>query len=224
RFGFAWSRDLFAVWIDERGSRSTWIGTLPLLCRALASASWPDARPLGSSLLEAGSAAYRDRVVKDRQLLATQFGAEARAALARDAAALIVAAGALDDRESRERLLGILRGPETAPPAAVLVEVLDRCRQNCPPRELRGLGLGPLHEHATRSLRDALAQPPRARDDWSLASPLDCDCPLCKRLAVFLRGRNTRELPWPLAKDGRRHVHEMIERFDLPIAHDTIRK
>jgi hypothetical protein len=224
RFGLAWSRDLFAGWVDERGKRSTWIGALPLLCRALACASWPDARSLGSSLLETETAAYRDRAVKDGKLLATQFGAQVRAALVRDAAALIVAAGAIEDRESRGRLLGILSGPDTAPPAAVLVEVLDRCRQNCPPRELRGLGLGPLHEHATRSLRDALAQPSRASDDWSLAPPLDCDCPLCKRLAAFLRDRNARELPWPLAKDGRRHVHGMIERFDLPVAHDTIRK
>jgi hypothetical protein len=179
---------------------------------------------LGSSLLETETAAYRDRVIKDGKLLVTQFGAAVHAALVRDAAALIVAAGALEDRENRERLLGILSGPGTAPPATVLVEVLHRCRQDCPPRELHGLGLGPLHEHATRSLRDALAQPPRAKDDWSLASPLDCDCPLCKRLAAFLCDRNARELPWPLAKDGRRHLHGMIERFDLPVAHDTIRK
>ncbi|HVR02272.1 MAG TPA: 2OG-Fe(II) oxygenase [Polyangia bacterium] len=224
RFGLAWSRELFASWADERGARSSCLVALPVLCRALAASAWPDARPLGVALLDEETAAYRDRCIADRSVLATRHGADARAALVRDAMTLIEALAALENQQGRERFLGALTGPEAALPAAMLVEVLEGCRRHRVPREVRSLGLAPLHEHATQSLRASLERPVRAADDWSLAPPLDCTCALCARLLTFLRDRNARDRAWPLAKEGRQHIHGIIERFDLPVAHDTVRK
>jgi hypothetical protein len=224
RFGLAWSRDLLASWAKDRGARATWLAGLPVLCRALASCAWSDARDLGVSLVEGEVTAYRDRCAQERSALATRYGDDLRNALASDASTLIEAACALEDGQGRERLLEILTSPKAALPPAFLVDVLDRCRRERAPREIRRLGLGSLHEHAVRSLRAALERPPRAADDWSLVAPLDCSCALCARLASFLRDRDGRELAWPLAKERRQHLHEIIERFDLPVAHETIRK
>ncbi len=224
RFGLAWSQGLFASWTDERGSRSAWIAALPVLCRALAASAWSDACSLGTVLLDRETAAYRDRCIDERSLLATRLGAEARAALVRDAVLLIEALSALEERQAHERFLAILTGPEADLPATALAEVLERCRPKRARRDVRRPGLGPLHEHATRSLRASLARPLRAADDWSLAPALECTCALCKRLVAFLRDRDARELAWPMAKDGRQHLHGIIERFDLPVAHDTIRR
>ena len=50
-----------------------------------------------------------------------------------------------------------------------------------------------------------------------------CSCELCDVLGEFLADRARRTLEWPLAKEGRRHVHARLDRAELPVTHQTRR-
>ncbi|SES39015.1 hypothetical protein SAMN04487983_10486 [Streptomyces sp. yr375] len=51
-----------------------------------------------------------------------------------------------------------------------------------------------------------------------------CGCELCGTLGAFLGSRSRQTLEWPLAKDGRRHVHSRIDTAELPVDHRTRRQ
>ena len=73
-------------------------------------------------------------------------------------------------------------------------------------------------------MEQALAAPERSPDDWSIDVPLQCKCELCAALSAFLRDRQRREYPWPLAKDRRQHIHHMLDSYDVPVTHVTTRR
>jgi hypothetical protein len=81
-----------------------------------------------------------------------------------------------------------------------------------------------LAEHAIRGLRKALAKPERKEGDWSLRVDLSCSCDLCQELSRFLAKKGQSRLLWPLAKDGRAHVHSAIDNHCLPVEHVTHRQ
>jgi hypothetical protein len=75
-----------------------------------------------------------------------------------------------------------------------------------------------------RSLEDALAAQERSPDDWAIDPPLGCRCDLCPTLRAFLRDPRKTVLSWPLAQDRRAHVHGILDRHRLPVAHATRRE
>jgi len=83
--------------------------------------------------------------------------------------------------------------------------------------------LDALVRHCTRRMEARLARPPRGDDDWSIELGGGCSCELCDVLGGFLADRARRTLEWPLAKDGRRHVHGRLDRAELPVTHQTRR-
>ena len=74
----------------------------------------------------------------------------------------------------------------------------------------------------TQRLGAIIARPLRDEDDWS--SGCGCGCGLCGTLGTFLGSRSRRTFEWPLATDGRRHVHTRIDSAGLPVRHQTRRK
>jgi hypothetical protein len=72
-------------------------------------------------------------------------------------------------------------------------------------------------------LEARLARPARADDDWWITLPAGCACDLCQVLGGFLGDPVRRSFEWPLAKDGRRHVHQRIDASELPVRHETRR-
>ena len=65
-----------------------------------------------------------------------------------------------------------------------------------------------------------LARPERNACDWSVELPAGgCACQLCGTLRTFLTDRDGRTFEWPLAKDGRQHVHSRIDSAELPVTH-----
>jgi hypothetical protein len=84
-------------------------------------------------------------------------------------------------------------------------------------------GLDTLAAHCCRRLREQLAQRPRTADDWSVIAPDGCGCDICAKLGAFLADPAQRLLEWPLAKPGRAHVHQRIDRAELPVRHQTRR-
>jgi hypothetical protein len=84
---------------------------------------------------------------------------------------------------------------------------------------------GDLAADCAARLRARLARPQRASGDWSIELPAGgCTCNLCGTLGTFLEDRSRRTLEWPLAKDGRQHVHSRIDGAELPISHVTRRQ
>ncbi|MGW1160686.1 hypothetical protein ACWD48_21205 [Streptomyces sp. NPDC002519] len=90
------------------------------------------------------------------------------------------------------------------------------------PRLSCGRASGPSRHCADR-LRAVCERPPRAADDWSVAWA-GCGCERCSVLGAFLGARSRRVLEWPLAKEGRRHVHTRIDSAELPVRHQSRRQ
>jgi hypothetical protein len=225
RYGLTWSRDLFDRWRErQRHDEPRGLAVLPVLVRALATHHWGGARALGEAVLRAEIAAFRARVVDARTLVARPDGEAIRHELVREAVVLLEAVAALDSPGPREELRRALvaGGGGLAPMS--LVAVLQQAQAKGAGTEIGRLDLDELHAHVGASLRVSLATPPRAPSDWSIEADLGCRCELCRELTAFLRDPVARDRRWPLAKERRRHVHSMIEMFDLPVARDTIRQ
>lgn len=93
------------------------------------------------------------------------------------------------------------------------------------PAPVPGNGLGELAADCAARLRGRLGQPRRDADDWSVILPAGgCACELCGSLRDFLAAADQRTLQWPLAEQGRRHVHSRIDGAELPVTHATRRE
>src|SRR5260370_23158200 len=63
----------------------------------------------------------------------------------------------------------------------------------------------------------------RDEDDWSIEWT-GWGCDLSGTLGTFVGSRSRRIFEWPLATDGRRHVHTQIDSAALPVRHQTPRQ
>ncbi|MFI1730749.1 hypothetical protein ACH40E_16260 [Streptomyces acidicola] len=105
------------------------------------------------------------------------------------------------------------------------------------PTQERGAaaGFAQLARDCAGRLETFLATAQRAEGDWAIAWA-GCGsvvgggraqaggCGLCDTLAAFLASPSERVLEWPLAKEGRRHVHSAIDQAGLPVSHSTRRQ
>ncbi len=92
-----------------------------------------------------------------------------------------------------------------------------------PRSQWAAVGVDAVAAHCRAILGTRLARPERSGDDWWIDLPEGCGCDLCVALRVFLAAPNERTRDWPLAKDGRRHVHQRIDSSELPVRHQTRR-
>ncbi|MGH9318574.1 MAG: hypothetical protein ACRD21_19245 [Vicinamibacteria bacterium] len=153
-----------------------------------------------------------------------KYPREALLQLHRPILALLESAAIAGDLERRRQILEFLASRELQPDEIdCLVLLLRAAAADRRPRWPGALGLESLHERVKQALTAALNEPPRAAEDWSMRAPSQCKCKLCRRLASFLVARDRRRFDWPLAKDGRLHVHHTIGRHDLPVTHETRR-
>ena len=79
-----------------------------------------------------------------------------------------------------------------------------------------------LAKEATLRLTQELAFK-RVKDDVSINEELPCACGDCKDLKKFLRSKTENKIVWPLAKDRRGHIHQMIDSMGFGITHITQR-
>ncbi|WP_326580834.1 hypothetical protein OIE69_42525 [Actinacidiphila glaucinigra] len=132
-------------------------------------------------------------------------------------------------------------GPETADTIAATLRGLPDTALECLLPALRTAARQPttirdgapaarafqtLADHCEDRLAAALTRPVRAADDWSLTPAGTCrtGCGLCPDLDAFLTSRTRHVMEWPLAKDGRRHLHSRIDQAGLPVSHTTRRQ
>jgi hypothetical protein len=72
-----------------------------------------------------------------------------------------------------------------------------------------------------RELENRTAQPPQKPTDYRRADKLSCTCRDCRALSAFLADPDRREARFPLAKERRRHLHNIIDGNHCDCTHVT---
>lgn len=72
-----------------------------------------------------------------------------------------------------------------------------------------------------RELENRTAQAPQKPTDYRRADKLSCKCRDCQALSAFLADPDQREARFPLAKERRRHVHNIIQSNHCDCTHVT---
>ncbi len=158
----------------------------------------------------ASSPSYRDKRLGD---------------LGRPLASMLLAAAAIGAAGARDTVCRYIRGQEDAVTALEMSAL--RAAAEPPPRDgARGdAGFGDLAADCAARLRARLARPQRVSGDWSIELPSGgCTCHLCGTLGEFLGDKSRRTFEWPLAQQGRQHVHSRIDAAELPVTHVTRRQ
>ena len=222
RYGEAWLREVMGAWFGRAmawtspAARLSWFASLPSLCAALHSAG--RAGTMAALLLLDDAWGWLGAEVGRCRLLGRPSRREqALDELAQPIAALLDGAVAISAVELRDRVVESLCAGDDAV-LHCLVQV-QRVASVSPAHA----GYEALARHCVQRLEARLGQPPRSDDDWSIEAPGGCDCALCATLSVFLTDQSRRALEWPLAEQGRRHVHERIDTHELPVRHQTRR-
>jgi hypothetical protein len=68
-----------------------------------------------------------------------------------------------------------------------------------------------------------LAGPVREQSNWSIPAPRRCTCGLGGTLTRFLVASDQTQLEWPLAKDSRAHIHQILDAHAMSVTHPTRR-
>jgi hypothetical protein len=223
RYGVDWFRQLLAEWATARrgwghdGQRHVWIAELPALCRALAErGAWNVAR----DLLEVSATGLLATLQRAGSLPQPSRRAHALGELAGPAAGLLVGAVIAEDTEVGAKLSAALSADDEQLRCAMTTLRLIAA---VAPEQLTVGAIEGLAEITRMRLSARLARPARDPDDWSICAPDTCTCQLCGKLRAFLVDPGCQHLDWPLAEQGRRHVHDRIDRNELPVRHETRR-
>lgn len=215
-----WSKEERA-WSPGGRDRGQWVTALPgLVCALAAQRTGGDVA--ARSLVEAAAAWLVDAIDRCGRIGPPSRRQEALDQLARPALSVLESAAAAGAAGVRDRvldaLLDDLRGDVLL---GCLIQLLRA--SNADPQTAAATGLDVIREHCTKHLHARLARPGRAKEDWAITWPDGCGCTICATLGTFLTDPNRRTLEWPLAKDGRQHVHNRIDSGDLPVHHQTRR-
>lgn len=220
RYGGPWVRQLLHSWatdargVHPRGADDEWLAELPDLIQAAPHRSGP-----AGEVLTLAWARLRQRIEDRAAAPSTSAASEALADLGRFVAALLEAATECGANRLRDEVLSGCRRAELVDLGVV---ALDTARAWSEPlRQAAEIGL--LREFVLAGLQERVDAPSRAADDWSLQVEAACGCELCATLDAFLADPGQRQLDWPLAKQGRQHIHYRIDRAELPVSHVTRR-
>ena len=214
RYGEEWTRSVIDGWFGPEHHFGTnlsgWVDNpLPELCWTLRTTG----RPEVARLLAAG--AWRRMSGQLRLWTITPRSEVRQPQLEMLSSPLVRLLEAADDK-LRDEIAGALREYgdnvlECLMPALRLADAR------------RAAGLDTVARNCAERLGGIIARPLRDEDDWSI-DWTGCGCGLCDTLGAFLDSRSRRIFPWPLATDGRRHVHTQIDSAGLPVRHQTRRQ
>jgi hypothetical protein len=231
RHGGAWVDELLRAWFgDPRRpgyavttgeTRQQWLTRLPGLGQALAAG--PGAGPtLGRRLLTLAWEHLGAEIDLWMAETRPSYVQTHLAPLGEPLAALLETTAILQALDLRDRVLADVRGRRDDVTICLLAAL--RAAAGLPANLRKDAGFPTLAGDCADRLRARLSRPARADDDWSLEPPAGCTCDLCGHLGSFLRDPRRTSLDWPLAEARRRHIHDRIQRAELPVTHQTRRK
>jgi 2OG-Fe(II) oxygenase superfamily len=214
RYGQDWTRSVIDGWFGP-GHRfgsdlSEWVGNrLPGLCGALRTTGKPEV----ARLLASG--AWRWLGGQLRLWITTPRSDVRQPQLEMLSSPLVRLLEVADD-ELCDEITGTLRECGDN-----VLECLMPALRLAAPR--RAAGLDTVARDCAERLGTIIERPLRDEDDWSIGWT-GCGCDICDTLGTFLGSRSRRTFAWPLAKDGRQHVHTQIDSAGLPVRHQTRRQ
>lgn len=227
RHGEDWCRTLLRQWTSERRAyeapdeRLAWMraGLAPLcqaLCRRPESSGGPGVarwilKEQWTWLLEHIEHLQEASVTDMKNELARLSGP-----------VLAVVESARFDSESQLSIVDFLAG-DTDQLEVLRLALLRAAHERHGSNAVGAVMLKSLQTRCARDLARRLNAPPRTADDWSIRTPLRCSCKLCGKLKAYLRAPRKIRLEWPLAKEGRAHIHRAIDSQDLSVRHITRR-
>jgi hypothetical protein len=227
RYGLEWCVSTLEGWTAEKRRAAgepdaPWVTSLPSVCRALCDGGSANGIELARWLVRRQWARVFEHVGRLSEHSNPEVALEAVSRMSKPILGLLESSRISNSPELQVEMTRFLTSLETEYPIRGLVHLL-RTAHETRRSELPGLGLATVHGHSTQVLRTRLGMPAREEADWSISAPLRCRCRLCETLARFLCARDQVRLEWPLAKDQRSHIHQVIDAHDLPVTHVTRR-
>jgi hypothetical protein len=229
RYGLEWCLAVLESWASARRRDTTgklgaaWTASFPGVCRHLCSGGSAQGLELAQWLVtqEWG------RIVKEW----TELRDEPDSTITHDAVSrmsksiLGVLEGSViaNSPDLHDEMLRVLTSPDTDYPVRGLTRLLHTAHETRTGNALRDLRLATLHGHCVQALTARLRQPVREKSNWSIPTPRRCTCRLCGTLAQFLGAADQVQFEWPLAKDQRAHIHQILDAHGLPVSHTTRR-
>ena len=218
QYGEEWTRGVIDGWFGSKHyfetDRYEWVERLPGLCGALRAAGGPEV----ARLLAAGAGGWMGDQLR---LWTTTARAEIRQPQLEMLGSPLVRLLEAADGELRDEIVAALRGYGDNVLGCLMPAL--RSAAALPAAARRAAGLDVVARDCAERLGAIIARPLRDEDDWSIEWT-GCGCDLCGTLGTFLGSRSRRILEWPLAKDGRRHIHTQIDSAGLPVRHQTQRQ
>jgi 2OG-Fe(II) oxygenase superfamily len=231
RHGEPWTGELLGTWFGDPRQphhafvggegRRRWLTTLPRLGEALRAEREAGAM-VGRHLLSLSWESLGAEIALGLAMPRPSYVRTHLELLGEALAALLEAAATLDAVDVRDQVVSDVRGRRSEVSTCVLRAL--HAGAKLPARLRNGAGFPELAVDCADRLGARLSRPARADDDWSLDPPAGCTCDLCEELGAFLRDPHRTSLDWPLAEQRRRHVHERIDRAELPVTHQTRRQ
>jgi hypothetical protein len=230
RYGESWTRDLVKVWfghdrlvhVSWHPQRAGWLESLPAVCEALRAV--PEAGVSVGRLLSA--AAWNQLRESAGELLRFPTPSHRNAALGElgpSVAGLLVSTAIVAAADLRDEVVAFLCQDNDDVVVCALSALRAAHKTKRQTHTHRASGLDIVARHCVARLEARLACPARTPDDWSIELPEGCRCDLCQTLGAFLGDKARRGFEWPLAEQGRRHVHNRIDGAELPVHHQTRR-
>jgi len=218
QYGEEWTRGVIDGWFGSEHSfeadRYEWVERLPGLCEALRAAGGPGV----ARLLAADAWGWMGDQLR---LWTTTVRAGIREPRLEMLSSPLVRLLEAADDELRDEMVAALRGYGDNVLGCLMPAL--RSAAALPAAARRAAGLDVVARDCGERLGVIIARPLRDEDDWSIGWT-GCGCGLCGTLGAFLGSRTRRILEWPLATDGRRHVHTRIDSAGLPVRHQTRRQ
>jgi hypothetical protein len=225
RYGEDWTQRLVSSWSDHRRGISgpevmAWIAAVPGLCEALLRSGDTVGRQAARTLLLDRWAWLRKAIEGAVGILPPSLRQKELARLPAPILGILDSSEAVDAREVREEVVSFLCAADHEDLLPCILQLLLKASGH---RGRDSAALDSLRQHCVHLLRARLELPEQRADDWSMSLPAGCRCDLCGTLEAFLADPTRERLEWPLAKEGRRHVHERIAAHELPVRHETRR-
>jgi hypothetical protein len=232
-YGEQWTAQLLRTWLggDQPAwayggghERPQWLADrLPDLCAGL-QATGSAGAVAARQILDLAWEWLRKDIATGLASSSPSYRSEKLSGLGIPLASVLTAAVAIGATGTQDAVSGHVRKQEDAVTALEMSAL--RAAAELPLAGARGnVGFGDLAADCAARLRARLASPQRASGDWSIGLPAGgCTCDLCDTLRVFLEDKSRRTFEWPLAQQGRRHVHSRIDAAELPVTHQTRRQ
>ncbi len=220
---FTWSQELFLGWFTNtcnywRLLNQDWLRFMPTLCHELRCSSDKGAS-VAKWIVEHQWGSIKSHC---QQLLQNPQGQPSRASLDDLSKTIvdILDANISEESSIHDDIIQFVIASEQRFPLTTLVACLRYAQETRASVKLKELQLRPLLRHCHEKLVDATQSKPRSPEDWSITPPPGCP----DTLKQFLASPSQNHLAWPLAKQGRRDVHRIIDGYKLPVKHKTLRK